>query len=120
MLRYIRAVLLAAVAAVLLIFAFANLQVVTIRFVPEGLGALLNFDRAFNVPLFLVILLSILAGVGLGQVWEWVRNARHRTAATRNRRQVARLEREVGRLRQAQPTDQDEVLALLEGSERPR
>ena len=33
------------------------------RVMPEG--TLLNFDRAFNVPLFLVILLSILAGVGL-------------------------------------------------------
>lgn len=120
MLRFIRTVLLAAVSATLLIFAFANLEVVTLRFIPEGLGTALNYDRSFQVPLFLVILGSMLAGVGLGLVWEWARNSRHRSAATLNRRQAARLEREVSRLRQAQPTDQDEVLALLEGSERPR
>lgn len=120
MLRYIRTVLLTAVSAALLIFAFANLQVVTLRFLPEGLGTALNFERSFEVPLFLVILGSMLAGVALGLVWEWARNSRHRNAASQNRREAARLEREVSRLRQAQPGDKDEVLALLEGSERPR
>lgn len=120
MLRYIRIILLAIIAVALLVFAFANLQIVTLRLVPEGLAAVLNFDRSFNAPLFLVILGSMLAGVGLGQVWEWVRNSRHRAAATQNRREAARLEREVTRLRQEQPGDKDEVLALLEGSGRSR
>jgi putative membrane protein len=120
MIRFIRTVLLAAMATVLLIVAFANLEIVTVRFLPSPIGAALGMDRTFQVPLFLVILLAMLSGIALGFVWEWRREAKHRSAATQHRREAARLEREVSRLRQSADEDQDEVLALLEAADRPR
>jgi hypothetical protein len=50
----------------------------------------------------------------VGFFWEWARESKHRTAATTKARDVARLEREVTRLRAARPEPEDEVLALLE------
>jgi hypothetical protein len=60
----------------------------------------------------------IFGGIGVGLLigffWEWARESKHRTTASTKAREVARLEREMTKLRAAQAGPEDEVLALLE------
>ena len=120
MLRYLRLLFIAATGLALLVLALANRAAVPVRLLPEDVGALLGLDHVWELPLFLVILGSVALGVLIGFVWEWFRESKHRSAATHHRREAARLEREVGRLRDKTDERKDDVLALLEASERPR
>jgi uncharacterized integral membrane protein len=66
------------------------------------------------VPLFIVILGSIVAGLLVGFVWEWIREYNQRAEAARQAREMRRLEREVARLKGEKYEGQDDVLALLD------
>lgn len=114
--RYIKYVFLAAVAAVLIFSALANRGAVVLRLVPEGLEGWVPFSTAISMPLFVVIFGGVVAGLLIGFVWEWLREMKHRSAVRKEHKQVVRLERELDRMKAAQKTDKDEVLALLEDS----
>lgn len=110
--RYLRYLLLVAVAVVLVTVALANRDVVTLRLLPPDLAALLGIDQAVQLPLFAVIFGGIVAGVLIGFVWEWLREHKHRVIAAEKTREAARLAQEVARA--APPPPRDEVLALLD------
>lgn len=113
--RTIKYAFLAFVAVVLIILATANRQIVTVRLLPEEFATFAGFDPSVSVPVFLVIVGGIVAGVILGFIWEWLREHKHRAEAARKRREVSKLEREVGRLKEARADGpEDDVLALLE------
>ena len=115
MIRFFRYLLLALLAIGLLTVALANRTPVLVRALPEDVGLFMGFTWAMELPLFLVIFGGIIAGLLIGFVWEWARESKHRTAASTRSREVARLEREVSRLRATTDTPpQDEVLALLD------
>ncbi len=120
MIRILRWVLLIAIGVILLTVAVANLEPVTLRLLPDSIGAAVGVSLTYRLPLFAILLAAVLAGIALGFVWEWFRESKHRSAATHHRREAARLEREVGRLRDKTDERKDDVLALLEASERPR
>lgn len=115
MLRFLRFLFLALLAIALVAVASANLQVVTLRLLPAEMDTFLGVSWSIEVPLFLAIFAGIVAGLGIGFVWEWFREAKHRAAATEHRREAGRLEREVKRLKDARAEPEDEVLAILEG-----
>ncbi|MFZ5710878.1 MAG: lipopolysaccharide assembly protein LapA domain-containing protein [Pseudomonadota bacterium] len=115
MIRLLRLLFLLAIGFVLLVVAFANRGLVTVTLLPGDMGLFLNWNPTVELPLFLVIFGGILAGLAIGFVWEWARESKHRSAASRHRRQAQTLEREVSRLREKEPAHKDEVLALLEG-----
>ena len=73
-----------------------------------------ELSAAVQVPLFIAILLGVAVGLVIGLIWEWIRESKHRTAATRIRREAQRLEDEVKRLKAEKHEGKDEVLALLE------
>jgi len=50
----------------------------------------------------------------IGFFWEWIREGRVRSEARESKREVVRLEREVGRLRVKKTDGEDEVLAMLD------
>ncbi len=114
MIRYLRYFLLALLAIVLLTVALANRAPVLVRALPEDMGLFMGFSWSMQLPLFLVIFGGVLAGVLIGFVWEWARETKHRTTATTKSREVARLEREVSKLRATKADPEDDVLALLE------
>lgn len=114
MIRYVRLLFLGLTGLLLLIVALANRAPVTVRFLSDDLAALTGFGWSAEVPLFLVIFGGIVAGVLIGFVWEWFREARIRGTATTKSREVTRLERELAALRTETSGPQDEVLALLE------
>ena len=113
--RALKYAFLALLAIVLTTLALANRGAVEVRLLPDELATLFGFNLAASLPLFLVILASLIAGILVGFVWEWFREHKHRAEATAQRREKDRLEREVKRLKEREPrTETDEVLALLE------
>lgn len=113
--RYLKYAFLAALAIVLTTLALANESDVPIRLLPDDMAALFGFNIEAQLPLFLIILASLIAGILVGFVWEWFREMKHRSAASTHRRDKEQLEREVKRLKKKEPmTETEEVLALLE------
>ena len=116
--RFVRHVVLAAIAVVLITAALANRAEVTLRFLPEGLAELVSYPAASNaitLPLFVVIFMSLVAGILLGFVWEWLREHKYRVEARHQRREKERLAHEVAAIGQEKSKDDyADVLALLE------
>ena len=112
--RYIRYASIAIFAVALILVALANRQMVSVRVWPEELAGLAATNPTFEVPLFLVIFGGILAGLVIGFIWEWLREAKERAEAARQAREMQRLRNEVARLKDEKHEGKDEVLALLE------
>ncbi|WP_166418865.1 lipopolysaccharide assembly protein LapA domain-containing protein [Cochlodiniinecator piscidefendens] len=119
--RYIRYAFLAVLAVGLILVALANRGLVTLQILPEEIANLIGFSAQIELPLFIVILLGIMVGLLVGFTWEWLREHKHRAAASGGKREVAALEREVSRLRKEKAeTSGDDVLALLENGSATR
>lgn len=115
MLRYLKFLLIALFGAALLIVAMANRTMVTVRALPEDLAAFTGIVWVVELPLYLVIFGGMALGVLTGFLWEWLRESRHRTAASTRAREVTRLERELAVMRDSQSVPPgDDVLALLD------
>jgi lipopolysaccharide assembly protein A len=114
MIRSLRYLFLAGLGIVLLTVALANRAPVSIKLLPDDLAALTGFSWQMDLPLFLVIFGSIIAGLMIGFVWEWFREMKHRSTASSKARDVARLERELAVLRDSASVPKDDVLALLD------
>lgn len=113
MMRYIRYAFVLVLGLVLLVVALANREWVALKLLPDDIARLTGTQATMSLPLFVVILGGVAAGVIIGFVWEWLREHRYRSQAALRAREVAQLQREVGRLRDT-PGPKDEVLALLE------
>lgn len=112
--RYIRYALIAALAVILITVALANRGIVTLRLLPDALAGFVGVPLAIDVPLYIVIFAGIVAGLLIGFVWEWLREHKHRAAASQRQAEVKRLERELRRTKAERDKDKDEVLALLD------
>ncbi len=113
--RYVRYLVLAILGIILVTVAVANRDMLTLRLLPEELSGLLGFSWDVTLPTFIVLLIAVGFGVILGFVWEWVREHKHRSAASTERKMRETLEQEMGPSR-SKKTGGDDVLALLEGN----
>jgi uncharacterized integral membrane protein len=115
--RYLKIAFLAALAIVLTTLALANRAPVDIRLLPDEMAGLFGFNLQASLPLFLIILSSLIAGILIGFVWEWFREHKHRAEAATQRRRKEQLEREVQKMKAKEPkSETDDVLALLDGT----
>ena len=89
--RLLKFLILAPVAAMLLIFAFANREPVTIYFDPIG-GHGLN---PVQTPQYVALLLALAVGVVAGGLTTWFGQGRRRRAARGAQAEVARLRQEL-------------------------
>ena len=112
--RYIRYVCIAIFAVALISVALANRDMVLLELLPPEVAHWFAVAPSVRLPLFLVILGSILAGLLVGFVWEWIREHGERAEKARLIKENRRLEREVARLRGERHQGKDEVLALLD------
>lgn len=112
--RYIRYACIAVFALALVLIALANRGMVTLRVLPDELSGFAALNPTYDLPLFVVIFGSIFAGLILGFIWEWIREAGERAAAARQARELASLRAEVARLKKAESRDRDEIKALLD------
>lgn len=114
MMRYLRYAFLAALGIILISVSLANVQPVELKLMPDALAELLGFNLSASLPLFLVVLGGVVAGLVIGFLWEWLREHKHRRDATVKKTEVRKLEREVKKLKKKQNEGKDDVLALLD------
>lgn len=112
--RYLRMLFVAVLAISLLTVALANRQIVDVSLFPGQFGQYLGGTWSARMPLFLVILLSLLIGMVLGLIWEWLRESHLRQESNRRAFELRQLEREVAGLRTTHAAPRDEVLAILD------
>ena len=101
MIRFLRIVVIAVVAIILLLFAVANRQTVTVSFDP--FGSVDNPAFAIPAPLFAVVIVSAMLGVIAGSAATWVSQGRHRRAARRHRADADRWRSEAEALKTQPP-----------------
>jgi uncharacterized integral membrane protein len=84
----VKGLILLPVAAVFLCFAVANRHSVTVFFDPLVSN---DQDYAVAVPLFVLLILTLMAGVMIGGVASWLNQSKHRRAARAARAEADRL-----------------------------
>ena len=114
MMRYVRYAFLAILAIVLISVSLANRETVELTLMPEPFAELVGFNLGTSLPLFVVVLGGVVAGLIIGFLWEWLREHKHRRDATAKTSEVRKLEREVKKLKKKQNEGKDDVLALLD------
>ena len=112
--RYIRYASIAIFAVALILIALANRGMVTVRMLPEEIASLAALNPSYDVPLFIVIFGGIVAGLIVGFIWEWIREAKERMAAARQAREMQQMRAEIRRLKGEKHQGKDEVLAILD------
>ena len=85
--RFLRFLVMAPVAALILVFAFANRDWVTIYFDPFDVSGL----KPLPAPQYAVILAAIAVGVVAGGAATWIGQGRYRRAAREAEAEAARL-----------------------------
>lgn len=112
--RYIRYAILGALGVVLVSVCLANRTIVDLKLLPDAVAELAGMNPSISLPLFVVVLGGLGAGLVVGFIWEWLREHKHRRAVSTQNREVKKLSREVQKLKQQKNEGKDEVLALLE------
>ena len=112
--RYVRYLCIAIFAIALVAVALANREIVALKVLPVEISGFFALNPSVQLPLFIVILGSVLLGLLLGFFWEWIREYNQRAEAARQAREMRRLERENARLRAEKHEGKDDVLAILD------
>ncbi len=90
--KIVTILILVPIAVAFLMFAVANRQIVTVSRDPFGAP---QPAYSIRMPLFLLILGLLIAGVLLGGIAAWLRQGRHRRASRALRSDLAGLRREI-------------------------
>jgi uncharacterized integral membrane protein len=94
--KFVAAVILIPLAIVIIAFAVANRQIVTVSLDPFSSE---HPASSLTLPLFALILVLLIAGVVIGGVAAWLRQAQWRRVARRLEREAEMLRGEVASLR---------------------
>ena len=108
--RMVKLFVLTVLGVAFVVLGVANMTPVELRLLPEEAGV--PGARIAEVPLSAVILGAAVVGILVGQLMEWVREAKHRRLAEERSREVGRLRRELRRLG-AELGDRDDDLPQL-------
>jgi uncharacterized integral membrane protein len=112
--RYIRYAFLGTLGIILISVSLANRAMVDLKLMPDALAEIIGFNFDLSLPLFVVVLGGITAGLVIGFFWEWLREHKIRREAGKKTREVHTLKREVTRLKGEKHQGKDEVLAILD------
>lgn len=100
---FFKALFLVPIAIVVLAFAFANRQWVSVLFDPFN-----TVEPAFKLsaPMFIVLFATVIIGVVIGGIASWLSQGKFRREARRQRAEADRLRVELSRLRERfEPAD---------------
>ncbi len=81
---------------------------------PDGLSKVSAENPAIELPLFVIILGSVLLGLIIGFIWEFVIEQTKKSDLRRKVAEVEKLRGEITRLKAEKHEGKDKVLALLE------
>lgn len=93
--KIVAAIILVPLAAIIIAFAVANRQTVTVSFDPFSAS---EPAAAVTLPLFAVIILVLIIGILIGGLASWLRQGRWRSAARRFERELTQLRGKVAAL----------------------
>jgi uncharacterized integral membrane protein len=96
--KFVAAVILIPLAIVIVAFAVANRQIVTVSLDPFSSE---HPASTLALPLFVLIIVLLTAGVVIGGVAAWLRHAKWRRVARRLEREVETLRGEVASVRRS-------------------
>ena len=101
MVRFVRFAILALCAILLLGFAFANRDLVTVSFDPFASSD----SAAFSIPapLFAVVTVAAMLGVVAGATATWISQGRHRRASRLSRREAEKWRAQAQAAKSAHP-----------------
>jgi uncharacterized integral membrane protein len=114
--KLVTALILVPLAIVCVAFAVANRQSVTVALDPFDPA---NPALGITLPLFVLILLLVIAGVVLGGIAAWLRQSKWRRAARLAEAESLRLRGELARLQQQNDTP-ERPMAARRGAPVPR
>jgi len=97
--RYVRYAFLGTLGIILISVSLANRGLVDLQLMPEAIARIVGFNPTITLPLFVLVLGGIAAGLVIGFFWEWLREYKLRRDAGQKAREVRTLEREVTRLK---------------------
>jgi uncharacterized integral membrane protein len=100
MIRMAKYVVLGVIALVLLLFAFANREIVSVSFDPFGSRD--NAALAITAPMFAVVIVFAALGVVAGAFATWLSQGRHRRASRQNRAEADKWRAQAEALKAAQ------------------
>ena len=95
--KFFSALVLIPLGLIFIVFAVANRHLVTVSFDPFGFG-----DRAFNlppVPLFVIIITSLILGVAAGGTATWFRQRHWRRSARQHEAEALKARTQLADLR---------------------
>jgi uncharacterized integral membrane protein len=101
MVRFLKLLIIAPIAILLLIFAFANRQFVAVSFDP--FASIDNSAYSLDAPLFILLILAMMLGVLMGGVAVWFGQGRHRRAARAGRADIEKLRADLRAAKSALP-----------------
>ena len=90
--KIIAAIILVPLAVIIIAFAVANRQIITVSFDPFSVT---EPAAAITLPLFALIILLLIVGVVIGGAAAWLRQSRWRSTARRLERELAELRTKV-------------------------
>ena len=96
--RYVRYLCIAIFAVALVSVALANRAVVPLQVLPTELSGMFAVNPSVQLPLFIIILGSILAGLLVGFIWEWIREFGDRAEAAKQAREARSQRAEDGEI----------------------
>ncbi|MGF1446769.1 MAG: LapA family protein [Pikeienuella sp.] len=108
--RTVRFAMLCLLGLVLVVVGVANMTPVDVFLLPAGVG--LPAAEIRDMPLSAVIFVSVLAGIIVGQLLEWVREAKHRRMVAEKHAEVGRLRKEIKRLSRRLGEGEDDLPKL--------
>ena len=95
--KLIKYLVMGAVGLALVVMGVANMTPVTLSLLPDGIIA----ERYVieGVPLSVVIFVAVLVGVMIGELFEWLREHKHRRESRNRGQEIAQLRAENARLK---------------------
>ena len=84
-----------------------------IRVLPSELEGFFGGGMIFSIPIFVLFLCGVIFGLFVGFVWEWIREMKHRSAASRKSKELAKVENELSQLKRESGQNEDEIMLLL-------
>jgi len=108
----------AIVGLCLIMVGVANRDPVTLHAFPEFLSRALGIAPTIELPLFVAIFIGVGIGLLIGFLWEWLREHKMRADGRAKGRELEQLKAEMSRLRDTDGDGKDDVLQILEASEK--
>ncbi|MBY8977027.1 LapA family protein [Rhodobacteraceae bacterium NNCM2] len=105
--RFLKTLVLILIGICLVVLGIGNMALVDLHLVPQKIaGSDLSIKQ---IPLAAVIMVSVLIGLVIGQLMEWLREGKHRRVSNDRGREVAKLRTELDKVREKVEDPDDDL-----------